>query len=198
MSTLYGLDEHIEYGFSPACEWSKSTGKPPKKTCGEPYSKPACSEPQKCNNFVDVQSSLMPKSLPAWKAASEAIGVTFEDKMPLLPGLEDGYAVPDPNIIVGASNETAKVRYITTTMKLHPLLQYCLCSSTFRPYRMREWRGAVGVEAHPSKSDSRTGEQRMKMLDVLKECLLSGNLEVKFDFDNLGSVPVEWKGQQYV
>ncbi|KAJ8085059.1 hypothetical protein PM082_003838 [Marasmius tenuissimus] len=172
--------------------------KPPKKSRDKPYSNPARSEPQKRNKFVDVQSPLMPKSLPAWKAASEAIGSSFEDKMPSLPGLDDGYAVPDPNIIVGGLNETAKVRYVTTTLKLRPLLLYRLRSPTFRPYRTREWRGAVGIEAHPLKGDSRTGKRRVKMIEVLKECLASGNLEVKFDFDDLSSVPVEWKGQRYV
>ncbi|KAK1219196.1 hypothetical protein PQX77_018092, partial [Marasmius sp. AFHP31] len=181
-------------------------GKASKKSRAEPYNKasrpslqakPPHPDPQKRNKFIDVDSNLMPKCLPAWKAVSEAIGASFEDKMPSVPGLDDGYAVPDPNVIVGTSNESAKVRYVTTTMKLRPLLHYRLRSPTFRPFRTREWRGAIGLEAHPTKSETKTGGRRANMVETLKECLASGNLEGKFDFEDLGSVPVEWKGQRY-
>ncbi|KAK1234307.1 hypothetical protein PQX77_002490 [Marasmius sp. AFHP31] len=166
------------------------------------------------NKFVDVVSSVMPVTLPTWGAASSQVGQHFDPNTPAIRGAHPGYALPDPNFVAGTANEVVRAQYVTTLLKLRPLLHYRLRSPTFSPLKPQQWRSIVGMEAHSTQTGTRVDARRIAMASMLKECLISGQMEVSsilqmsrsraqrhsqgtFDIDRLDRAPVQWAGQDY-
>ncbi|KAL0573814.1 hypothetical protein V5O48_008141 [Marasmius crinis-equi] len=178
----------------PSCA-SKSSHNKRSQPYSTALSEPAA--PTERSKFLSVDSPLLPPPLPAWKTASDNVERSFDPKTQPLAGIDHGYALPDPNAIVGTANKAAKARYITTVLKLRTLLHYRLRSPAFRPLKPREWRSIVGMEAHPTKAHTLVGNIRTNMADELKSCLVSGKMEATFNLENLNEVPVEWYGQRF-
>ncbi|KAK1233859.1 hypothetical protein PQX77_002961 [Marasmius sp. AFHP31] len=79
-----------------------------KEKRSQPYSsarnKRVIAQPER-NKFEDVASPMMPPVIPAWASASAEIGRHFDPNTPPLPGVNPGYALPDPNGFIGTANE---------------------------------------------------------------------------------------------
>ncbi|KAL0564174.1 hypothetical protein V5O48_017880 [Marasmius crinis-equi] len=159
--------------------------------------KDASKGPPQRNQFLDVETKYMPPPLLNWMSASEAVGQMFDSSLPAPPNRNNGYALPDPNILVGTKNEAARTWYITTWLKLRPVLLYRMRSTTFEPLRTSEWWSVIGIEAHPTKAEPTVGKMRAKMEDMLKKCLVSGGLEGTISLEDLENAPVRWADKEY-
>ncbi|KAG7091643.1 hypothetical protein E1B28_010664 [Marasmius oreades] len=106
-----------------------------------PFAKPLSSKQLQIeqNKFVDVESPLMPWDIKPWAVASQSAGVGFDPNTPPPNGRNNGYTLPDPNIIAGTANEITCEAFLRTWLKLCPVLLYQLQSPTFRPLRVKDW-----------------------------------------------------------
>lgn len=77
------------------------------------------------NKFVDVVSDLMPRTLPNWMSASETVGRSFTNSQAIpVRGVDNGYALPDPNIIAVASVPATRAGLFCTWLKLREVCLY--------------------------------------------------------------------------
>ncbi|KAL0568378.1 hypothetical protein V5O48_013609 [Marasmius crinis-equi] len=144
------------------------------------------------NKFIDVDSPFMPRTFSTWAAASVAVGETFDLNIAPPAGRNTGYALPDPNILVGTKNEGARIRYVTTWLKIRPVMLYRMRSPTFEPLKTSDWRSILGMEAHSTKTDTVVGKRRSEMQAMLRECLVTGGLQGTIDLDHLDTAPAKW------
>ncbi|KAL0063028.1 hypothetical protein AAF712_010051 [Marasmius tenuissimus] len=150
------------------------------------------------DKFVDVVSPMMPPPLPVWARASVQAGAGFDPNLRPPPGLNNGYALPDPNIIAGTRNQATQAAFITTWLKLRPVLLYRLQSPTFGPLKPKEWRVVLGMEVHGQKPNTQAAQSRNDIEKMLQECLDSGDMEGSVNLANLSEAPVVWRGSSLV
>ncbi|KAL0059091.1 hypothetical protein AAF712_014192 [Marasmius tenuissimus] len=146
------------------------------------------------NKFIDVASPMMPPPLPVWARASAQAGTGFNLNMCPPPGINNGYALPNPNIIAGTRNQATQAAFITTWLKLRPVLLYRLRSPTFEPLKLKEWHVVLGIEVHGHKPNTQAAQSQNNIEKMLQECLDSGNMEGSVDLTNLSEAPVVWRG----
>ncbi|KAK1227008.1 hypothetical protein PQX77_009970 [Marasmius sp. AFHP31] len=146
------------------------------------------------NKFVDVASPIMPPPLPAWARASAQAGAGFDPNTRPPPGLNNGYALPDPSIIAGTKNEATQAAFITTWLRLRTVLLYRLQSPTFAPLKPKEWRVVLGMEIHGQKAHTQAAQSRNEIEKMLQECLDSGDMGGSVNLANLSEAPVVWCG----
>ncbi|KAK1234652.1 hypothetical protein PQX77_002145 [Marasmius sp. AFHP31] len=146
------------------------------------------------DKFVNVASPIMPPPLPAWARASAQAGAGFDPNTRPPPGLNNGYALPDPNIIAGTKNEATQAAFITTWLRLRAVLLYRLRSPTFAPLKPKEWRVVLGMEVHGQKAHTQAAQSRKEIEKMLQECLDSGDMGGSVNLANLSEAPVVWCG----
>ncbi|KAL0059302.1 hypothetical protein AAF712_013950 [Marasmius tenuissimus] len=146
------------------------------------------------NKFVDMDSPLIPPALKVWSEASRNAGNGFNPNTPPPTGHNNGYALPDPNIIASTKNEPTQAAFITTWLKLRQVLMYRLQSPTFVPLKAKEWRSVLGLEIHGLKAGTGAAKVREEQQKMLQSCLQSGNMGGSLDLTNLGAAPVMWQG----
>ncbi|KAL0573802.1 hypothetical protein V5O48_008147 [Marasmius crinis-equi] len=145
------------------------------------------------NKFIDIASPMTPPSLSQWSRASAAAGDGFDPNTPCPTGRDNGYALPDPGVIVGTGNEDTRTAFFTTWLRLRAVLLYRLLSPKFRPMRTKHWRGVLGVGIHGLKADTRAAERRLEQQRMLQECLNAGGMQGSVDLSKLDSTPVQWR-----
>ncbi|KAK1216265.1 hypothetical protein PQX77_021101 [Marasmius sp. AFHP31] len=146
------------------------------------------------DKFVNVASPIMPPPLLAWARASAQAGAGFDPNTCPPPGLNNGYALPDPNIIVGTKNQATQAAFITTWLRLRAVLLYRLRSPTFAPLKPKEWRVVLGMDIHRQKAHTQAAQSRNEIEKMLQECLDSGDMGGSMNLANLSEAPVVWCG----
>ncbi|KAL0573871.1 hypothetical protein V5O48_008073 [Marasmius crinis-equi] len=143
------------------------------------------------NKFLEVDSPIFPSRLVNWASACAMAGEGFDPNA----SAAQGYALPDPAFIAVSANEKTVAGFLTTWLRLRQVLVYRLMSPTFRPLPTRDWRSILGIEMHGLKADTRAATKRREQEQMLQKCLISGKMQGAIDLSNLGSAPVEWRGQ---
>ncbi|KAL0064097.1 hypothetical protein AAF712_008957 [Marasmius tenuissimus] len=146
------------------------------------------------DKFIDVASPIMPSPLPVWARASLQAGTGFDPNMRPPPGMNNGYALPDPNIIAGTKNQATQAAFVTTWLRLRTVLLYRLRSPTFAPLKPKEWRVVLGMEIHGQKAHTQAAQSRNGIEKMLQECLDSGDMGGSVNLANLSEAPVVWRG----
>ncbi|KAL0572514.1 hypothetical protein V5O48_009456 [Marasmius crinis-equi] len=151
-------------------------------------------QPGDRNKFVDVQSQLMPPALKNWAKAAQDAGAGFD------PNVSDptGYALPDPNFIAGMQNTVTQAAFVTTWLKLRPVLLYRLQSPTFDLIPTKKWRVVLGLEVYGHESNTVAAKKRKEQQEMLQKCLDSGGMGGSIDLENLSVTPVVWQGTPLV
>ncbi|KAL0057492.1 hypothetical protein AAF712_015862 [Marasmius tenuissimus] len=146
------------------------------------------------DKFIDVESAIMPPALRVWAEASRRAGAGFNPNTPPPAGRNNGYALPDPNIIASTRNEKTQAAFITTWLKLRQVLMYRLQSPTFTPLKVKEWRSVLGLEIHGLKAGTEAAKAREEQQKMLQSCLKSGNMGGSVNLAHLDTAPVTWQG----
>ncbi|KAK1216699.1 hypothetical protein PQX77_020662 [Marasmius sp. AFHP31] len=110
------------------------------------------------------------------KASTQA-SAGFDPNTPPPPGLNNGYALPDPNIIAGTKNQATQAAFITTWLRLRA-----------------EWHVVLGMEVHGQKAHTQAAQSWNEIEKMLQECLDSGDMGGSVNLANLSEAPVVWCG----
>lgn len=129
------------------------------------------------NKFFEVSSPIMPRCLHQWATASRKIGQHFDQNQRARPGVPQGYCLPEPALFVNHADETVGQAYLTTYLKLRPLLIYRVTNMGINATLSGpEWRKVLGLEVHSSKAGSRTAEVRNKLVTEMQQSLSGSSL----------------------
>ena len=112
----------------------------------------------------------MPLGIAAWTSALLAAGEGYDPMHPPLGGVDNGYALPDPNVLAGIGNDVTRGAFFTTWLKLRPALLYRLRSSAFRPFKASQWRRILGLEIYGTKSESTHAGKERELFSSSRLC----------------------------
>ncbi|KAL0563367.1 hypothetical protein V5O48_018702 [Marasmius crinis-equi] len=192
MAHLYEEDGPTNEPSSSAAASASTSERPRKRQRLDPQVPPP-PPPTTRVKFNEVQSPIMPLSLPFWKQASEFVGQRFnpnEHKLPL------GYFLPDPQMIAVCGLESGRfetrIAYIQVWLKLRHVLCYRLRTPAVQPMGPSRWRTVLGIEKMGFK-ERKAAKQKAEVEEMLVETLKSGNLESTVDIAHLGTAKVLWK-----
>lgn len=152
---------------------------PPRPTTNNPRPKgPPRVERDK---FADVNSPLMPPSLESWTKALTRVKAEVAKAPKILPapGINTGYALPDPNVIAGVDTDHTRGYMFTAYVRLRHVLHYRLQSSAFEPLKANAWRRILGIELHPIDGDGHSKAQHQETKKDLCACIEKGGLQVR-------------------
>ncbi|KAE9388849.1 hypothetical protein BT96DRAFT_1025289 [Gymnopus androsaceus JB14] len=150
----------------------------------------------KCNaakqdrsKFLEIDSTIMPRPIPAWSRASKLVSRDFDQNQRARPGVPRGYFLPEPGLFAGSQDLNAQNAYISMYLKLRDVLLHHIrslsmvgCLKTHA-----EWRKIIGLERH-------TGEYMCnKLVAELQTSLNDSTLSL--DLSNLANIMPHWKGQ---
>ncbi|KAF8989403.1 hypothetical protein BDZ89DRAFT_1124589 [Hymenopellis radicata] len=133
-------------------------------------------QPQR-NKFLDVDSPLMPPSIPSWNDAMKRashLGLTDLRREPW-HGAHTGYCLPDPNAIVSATKEETVAGELRVLCKLWDVLLYRLTSDRLVVLKPKEWRAILTIETHTTTTPgTKSADRRKEMQALVNECLRNG------------------------
>lgn len=127
----------------------------------------------------------MPDGLSNWTSSSESVGRNFNNFQAIpIRGVDNGYALPDPNIIAGAAVTATRAGLFCTWLKLRDVCLYRMRSPSFRPLRSSQWRRILGLEVVGASTSSQTkaSKDRAEMEALLQDCLVSGGMQVCYSY----------------
>ncbi|KAF9043524.1 hypothetical protein BDZ89DRAFT_1128229 [Hymenopellis radicata] len=132
------------------------------------------------NKFIDVDSPLMPPSLPMWARASRHVGEQRQQFQPhkAIHGLFSGYAIPDPNSLVSAASPDTVAGQLRVWLKLRDVFLY----------RLR-------APPPTATQETKSRERRKNMQDLLTKCLVESNMQGSVNLSNLSAAPTCWRDQ---
>ncbi|KAJ3729556.1 hypothetical protein C8R42DRAFT_715841 [Lentinula raphanica] len=148
------------------------------------------------NKFLEVDSPLMPPSLPCWTKASKKIGSTFNPNQHARSGVPRGYILPEPAMIANLSAEETRQAYLVMYLKLRDFLLYRIHKLGVVDALLSadQWRKVLGLERVPVTNGTRSEMERNKVLETLRAAS-DGNSGLSVDFSHLDAIVPQWKNQ---
>ncbi|KAJ3737975.1 hypothetical protein EV360DRAFT_91015, partial [Lentinula raphanica] len=122
------------------------------------------------NKFLEVDSPLMPPSIPSWTRASKIIGSTFNPNQHARSGVPRGYILPEPAMIANLSADQTRQAYLVMYLKLRDFLLYRIHKLGVVSALLSgdEWRKVLGLERVPVTNGTRSEMERNKVLETLR------------------------------
>ncbi|KAJ3748226.1 hypothetical protein EV360DRAFT_89803 [Lentinula raphanica] len=148
------------------------------------------------DKFLEVDSPLMPPSLPCWTKASKKIGSTFNPNQHARSGVPRGYILPEPAMIANLSAEETRQAYLVMYLKLRDFLLYRIHKLGVVDALLSadQWRKVLGLERVPVTNGTRSEMERNKVLETLRAAS-DGNSGLSVDFSHLDAIVPQWKNQ---
>ncbi|KAJ3766647.1 hypothetical protein FB446DRAFT_849579 [Lentinula raphanica] len=148
------------------------------------------------NKFLEVDSPLIPPSLPSWTTASKTIGATFNPNQHARDGVPRGYILPEPAMIVNLSADQTHQAYLLMYLKLRDFLLYHIHKLGVVDALLSadEWRKVLGLERVPVTDGTHSAMERNKVLEVLRAAS-DGVSGLSIDFSHLDAIVPQWKNQ---
>ena len=145
------------------------------------------------NKFIELDSPLMPSSLPAWKEALAALS-RIQEEAP--EGVNAGYALPDPGLFLSTLKEETRASYFSMWLKVRDVVIYQICASclAIEPIGTKQWRNLLALQKTTMKDGTKEAQLRQNALKFLRDA--SAQAETDFDFEHLASVPAMWRGME--
>ncbi|THU81464.1 hypothetical protein K435DRAFT_823420 [Dendrothele bispora CBS 962.96] len=135
----------------------------------------------------------MPLPIDPWKVALEQLS-GHNQSLRAPDGVDRGYALPPASLFVNTQNQSIAATLFRNWLKLRRVFIYRLSSSA-RRFSKKQWRQMLSPdEAKEARLDTRTGQHRLGMHNLLKEMV--EETSIRLQFNDLASAPVEWEGQK--
>ncbi|KAK7446676.1 hypothetical protein VKT23_014371 [Stygiomarasmius scandens] len=149
-------------------------------------------QPNQNNSFLVPSSPLMPSPIDSWKVALEHFS-GYNQSLRAPGGINRGYALPPADLFVNTGNRLLAATLFCNWLKLRQVFIYHLSSGVHR-FSKKQWRQMLSIgEAKETRSDTRAGQHRLNMQNLLKDMM--GETSVRLQFNDLASASVDWNGQ---
>ena len=134
---------------------------------------------------------MMPSSIPAWKDALIELSQLHDEPR---EGVNSGYALPDPGLLVSPQNDETKASYFSTWLKVHDVMIHRIHASrpSVDPIANRHWRHILGLQKTTVTDGTKEARVRQTLLKVLQDA--SKLAETEIDFEKLAFIPAVWRG----
>ncbi|KAF9015861.1 hypothetical protein BDZ89DRAFT_929220, partial [Hymenopellis radicata] len=135
----------------------------------------------------------MPQALPEWAEACRRAGEGFAVDARQIPpsGINNGYSLPDPNIITVVKNDTTCTGFFSVWLKLRIVILYLLQTPRYQPLRTQQWWSLLGLSMFSSDKNTKLATTRRELQALLQKNLKHASMEALVDLSNLEAAPME-------